>query len=391
MDRGGVGSRAIWLVGTLGIGVVVAGCADAGPPINSFADAACNIWAAGSGEGVEWREVLRLGDEGGLNPGAGFLTPATTLTRVVRDHRGRYWVGQDTEMKVFSPEGEYLRVVGRSGQGPMEFGRAHPFHVDGSGHVHVFDYVNARITVIGEAFERVDDMALPGVGMEMAPLEDGAKYVLAAWVSQADRIGLPLHVVEDGGFTDSFGIAAGVSRAVDRYENERIVAADESSDVFAVNEWSYEIEAWSVDGQRTGRVVGPTLDDGLRDWDEPSWTLDNPPWNRIRDITVDSSGRLWVLVQIRQADWRDHATERIWPDGSVSIQFAPSDDPAALYRSRVDVLDLSTCTMTASKWFDNDGTLEGFVDGSGAIELLEYFYGRLGDPLLRIWRLEVNE
>lgn len=345
MDRADVGANTLRWVGCIAVGLIATGCEELGPPGGSFADGTCSIGEVGPGEPLNWRELLQLGDEG-PNPEPGSLIPATTLSRVVRDRRGRYWIGQDTEIKVFSADGEYLRTVGRPGEGPMEFGMAHPFHLDASGYVHVFDYVNARIAVIGEGFERVRDLTMPGVGMEMAALEDGTRYVLAAWIGEADRIGLPLHILADGEFTESFGVASGMGLGVDRYENERIVATHDHGSwrVFAVNEWSYEVEAWGVNGQRTGKVVGPTLDDGLRDWEESSWTLDNPPWNRIRDIKVDSSDRLWVLVQIRQS----------------------------------------------SQWFDNDGTLAGFVDGTSAIQLLEYFYGRLGDPLLRIWNLELD-
>lgn len=76
---------------------------------------------------------------------------------VVRDSLGNYWVGQEELIKVFDAQGEFLRAVGRRGEGPMEFGRAWPTHVDASGRVHVVDTDNRRISVIDQSFTLVEE------------------------------------------------------------------------------------------------------------------------------------------------------------------------------------------------------------------------------------------
>ena len=331
---------------------------------------------------LRYVHAAALGSEG-IDSGPGYLIPATTISHIVRDSRGRYWVGQDQEVKVFDLEGEFVATVGRAGEGPLEFGRAHPFHVDNSGHVHVFDQFNNRVSVIGEDFQIVRDSRVPSAPLAMAPLDpNDDRYVFAAWIPSPQSAGFPLHIVDGGELVQSFGIVPGHDTVLDRYVADKRLSTHGSSDVFSAPYWDYTIQAWVQDGSRSGKLEGPTLDDGQRG-PPGRFTLDNPPWNRIRDIKVDALGRVWVIVQIRQPDWTDHAAERISPSGVVSLEI-PRDDPAALYRSRVDVLDPADCRVVASRWFDNRGVLSGFVDGA-EIAVSEFYYGPLGDPLLDIW------
>lgn len=78
---------------------------------------------------------------------------------------------------------EFVATVGRVGEGPMEFGRVHPFHLDGEGHVHVNDLLR-RISVIGENFELVREMRFAYPGITMAPLDDGVRHLSAAAIPQ---------------------------------------------------------------------------------------------------------------------------------------------------------------------------------------------------------------
>ena len=76
------------------------------------------------------------------------------------------------------------------------------------------------------------------------------------------------------------------------------------------------------------------------------------------------------------------------PDGVRSLEL-PWDNPAALYRSRLDVFDPVACTLLVSRWFDGEGVLSGFVDGA-TVAVSELFYGDLGDPLINLWDVELR-
>ena len=237
-----------------------------------------------------------LGSEGGS---PGFLAGATTGHRIVRDRRGRYWVGQDEEINIYEPGGGFVATVGRKGQGPMEFRRASPFHVDPLGHTHVYDSDNMRVSLIREDMSLVREVRLPASNvLEMAALERG--YVIQAWMPTADQGGFPMHRLEGDEITRSFGVVPGSDQEpLDLYTAERVLAVDNAGNVVSSHRSDYVIEAWAGDGSRIGRIEGPTLDDGERGPLGP-WSWDNPPWHGIRSIRVDAQDRIWVLLHYRR-------------------------------------------------------------------------------------------
>ena len=122
----------------------LAGCAEEAREPGSFFGDGCilDMEAAPCDDCIEFAHVTQLGSD---ELGPGYLVDRGTMENVVRDGRGNYWVGQNEEIKVFDPDGAFLRTVGRRGDGPMEFDRAAPIHADASGRVHVFDAGNLRI------------------------------------------------------------------------------------------------------------------------------------------------------------------------------------------------------------------------------------------------------
>ncbi len=316
------------------------------------------------------------------------MTP--TMGRIVHDHRGRYWVGQAEEVKVFGPRGTFLATIGRGGDGPLEFRRATPIHLDAQGHVHVLDPLNMRISRIGDDFGLVDQRRLPGPTWDAAPLEDGAGYAIAAWVPTADHMGLPLHVLGTDDVSASFGGDPGREgrELIDQSSIELTLSSDGASGtVFTVPQWDYRLEAWRSDGQHAGTVEGPSLDDGQRG-PGGSWSFDNPPWNGIVDIKHDAMGLLWVIVQVRTTDWRDHATESILPDGRVTLEW-PDNDPTTVFRSRLDIIEPETCTLKVSEWFSGQGLLLGFVEGASPMAVSELTYEGGLIPTITLWQADL--
>ena len=70
--------------------------------------------------------------------------------------------------------------------------------------------------------------------MRFPPRRTHRRYVFAAWIPAEDRIGLPLHVLDDGDIVQSFGIVPGQDSVTDYYTAERRLSTDGSWDVFAV-------------------------------------------------------------------------------------------------------------------------------------------------------------
>lgn len=349
---------------------------------SSFSDGCVlNSEAVACDDCLQFSHVARLGDV----DGTGYLA-STTMSAVVRDHRSHYWVGQGDWINIYDPGGAFVTTVGRKGEGPLEFQRAWPFHVDGAGRIHVQDVLNLRVSVINEDGTLYDEKRLPTPRInDLVAVADGERYAIQSWIQTPELLGFPIHVVEDGQIQASFGLDSAVGREMEDLTTGRHLAIDVHGNVFVAHHYDYFIEVWSHHGSRLGRLEGlPALDDGLRTGTR-QYNWDNPPWHFIQDIHVDADGLLWVLLSYRRPDWRDNMVELALPDGTLSL--VPVDmDPTRLMRSRIDVVDLNTCAMIASQW--RDELLIGFLE-DGTISGGEV--SQVGVPFINIWKVDLSD
>ena len=313
----------------------------------------------------------------------GELEDRGTIQSVVRDRQGRYWAGQRTTIKIFAADGRFLRSVGRSGQGPMEFAFAQPVHSDSTGNVHVFDPRLGRETVIGPDFSHRSDRTMPVAfdGVAMVP-GAGHRYVIAKWGTGGRGKALPLHLMSGSETLMSFGLRS-QSREIEtvRGISGRVVGVGPTTLVFSSQTDSYEIEAWTLEGQRVAGFRLPNLNS------EPVGrgglvTAANPPRNSVSDLTAYDSRHVWVITRHRRPDWRDFTVQRNSP--GLGVYLEPKDGMiTSLFRSRIDLLDLNTSSVVASRW--EDGILLRFIEPRLALKL---DYSDAGTPILRV--LEAN-
>ena len=312
----------------------------------------------------------------------GELEDRGTIQSVVRDRQGRYWAGQRTTIKVFAADGRFLRSVGRSGQGPMEFAFAQPVHSDSTG-VHVVDPRLGRETVIGPDFSHRSDRTMPVMfdGVAMVP-GAGHRYVIAKWATGGRGKALPLHLMSGSETLTSFGLRS-QSREIEtvRGMSGRVINVGPTTHVFSSQTDSYEIEAWTLDGQRVTGFRLPDLNA------EPVGrgglvTAANPPRNSVSDIAAYDSRHVWVVTRHRRPDWRAFMVQRNSP--GLGVYLEPKDGMmASLFRSRIDLLDLNTSSVVASRW--EDGILLRFIEPRLVLKL---DYSDAGTPILRV--LEAN-
>ena len=118
-----------------------------------------------------WRltEELRIGTldlEGPQNFGR--------ISSLAVDDLGRFWVleSQASELRVFDPNGEYIRTVGRAGSGPGEFKRPVRVDVGPEGRIWVMDPQNARLSVFDSAGTYIEGLRVPG-GFVIMPWPGG--------------------------------------------------------------------------------------------------------------------------------------------------------------------------------------------------------------------------
>src|SRR5690606_6414550 len=100
--------------------------------------------------GEEWRvvEELRIGRADGNGPDL-----FGRISSLAVDPGGRIWVleGQAQELRVFGPDGQYIRTVGRKGGGPGEFAQAVQVELGPDGNIWVMDPSNNRHSVFDTA------------------------------------------------------------------------------------------------------------------------------------------------------------------------------------------------------------------------------------------------
>lgn len=366
-------------------GLLLAGMVSCGPEtsdVHSFFSDGCRLDRTVAEPCTSCLQ-LDLATTLGAADDAGFLTDRGTLGDIVRDDSGNYWVGQRDQIKLFDSTGTFITAVGRAGQGPMEFAFAQPMHTDSLGRVHVFDNRNARVSVIGPDLTLRETRALPATAvMAMTPVADGSRYAIQAWMPDEERIGLPIHVVDGEKTIKSLGAGPELAQGAEgltSFTAQRRLTTGPDGYIFSSHYYDYIVEAWSEDGLRLGRLAGPVLHEGPR---VPGpWTWENPPWNEIHDIMVDSSHRLWIVFRYRRPDWKNAMVELPGPQGQVVL--APEDGRlSSYYHSRIDVVDLHTCSTLASQW--RDGVLMTFVK-EGMVS--EVAYDDVGREVVNIWRL----
>ena len=310
--------------------------------------------------------------------GPGFISGRGGEDQIVRDGSGNYWLGQREHMNVYGPGGEFIRTVGRKGEAPMEFERAYPFHADAAGNVHVWDPFNLRVTIVSPEFALVDEKPLSGRQInDMIPVDDGSLYVMQTWSSDPASLGQPLHIVDGREVLASFGAEYGPGDDPSSFNplDVRYGAPSPDGSILAAHREEYRIEAWSRDGQLLGSLTGPDLEN--TPFQTGAVTPENPLPNHLTDLYVDASGRAWVSLRLRRPDWVENSEED--PDGGLM----PVDmDILNWFRSRIDLVDVETCTLLASH--EQDPFFLDFVE-DGLVADVEF--SPEGAPLINLKRI----
>ena len=355
----------------------LSGCAEEVREPGTFFGDGCilDMEAAPCDDCIEFAHVTSLGSD---ELGPGYLVDRGTMQNLVRDGQGNYWVGQNEEIKVFDPDGAFVRTVGRRGDGPMEFGRAAPTHADASGRVHVFDTGNLRISLIDEAFTLVEEKKLPRWVGANAPLDDGDRYVVQASIEGPGSERMPLHIIDGTEVLTSFGAGEPDTESLEFLPPDFRLAVGPDGGVFAARVAEYVVEAWSREGSRLGALRGePQLNPDGTFQQLPS--PDNPPPDVIGDVHVDRGGLLWVSLVVLRSDWLDPFVEIMASDPADIPPEAAPEMLTGIYQGRLDVIDLATCTMIASQLHEqplillDDRTVAsyGFTElGSNALDIL---------------------
>ena len=271
--------------------------------------------------------------------------------------------------------------VGRRGEGPGEYRYIRWVRASGN-HLHVFDAINMRRTVLNADFEveHTHPLQFVDFGLGLASLGDSA-YVMNATIRSSDRVGYALHLFDGQGMVvNSFDeIPGGYGLAGAVPGPYRRLAVSQDGGVWSAPESEYRIDLWDPGtGDRRRSLVREA------DWfpaHDGTWSLtpDQPRPPRIGGVREDDRGWLWVLIHVASEHWRE------------CLEETPSGAPAQVgeYRwrehcrghdSRLEVLDPDTGRIMAAQTFPQSIV---FVLPRGNVVSLEY--DALGFPVLQLY------
>lgn len=358
-SRVGRGSP-FWMAGLIAAFVLALPArADSGPLVPASSPAAdtaqVTIQTNPGAATLTLRPVATLGDQ----VGSGILSDDA---QVSMGPSGRFYVADRVtapgHLLVYDSSGAFLTHIGREGEGPGEYLFPRPPWFSGE-EMHVFDPLSSRWTVLtldGEVREtrrlRIDPISATSV-----ELVGGGEYLVVAGVSHVpDRIGQPFHLVDPSGtIVRSFGSHTGAFTPEMLQEFSRRMAPITDSTFLAAHTSRYEIELWTVQGDRLMSYCrqedpGAWVDRG----GGPPW--ETPPSRSIHDIAVDDRSRVWVMIRDRAADWAPRECPRYGDDGRCRFY---RDEIDEFYRTTVEVLDLREARVVARAEFP--GRLIGFL------------------------------
>ena len=277
-------------------------------------------------ETIELKELWRVGgydDEDVL---------FGVITDIIIGRDGNFYLldSQLNEIQVYSPGGEYLRTIGREGEGPGEFRGAFNLMLMPNGNIGVLQAFPTKIIGLTPDGDPADDFILP------ENKDDAGFKVLLFARNAGDNLAVVFFFTQpsEGGFTQrnilSLFDQDGANERRLHYQDSAMSAADA---VFAETEWDtfrnrwtsgpdgkvysqldfgdYKITAWGPDGkaqyviqreyadhprnkQQTDRVL-EIYKGFTRQIPFPNIKYDiEPNWNPIAAINARDDGTLWV-------------------------------------------------------------------------------------------------
>ncbi len=144
------------------------------------------------------------------------------ITDVIADAKGNFYMldSQLNEIKVYSKDGEYLRTIGREGEGPGEFRGAFNMFLVPGGNIGVLQAFPGKVVTLTPDGDPADEYKIPDP-------EDGAFRVLFSAQHAGDNLALVygLNKPAEGGFTQTSVLSL---MAADGETEHRLMSQDAS-------------------------------------------------------------------------------------------------------------------------------------------------------------------
>jgi hypothetical protein len=235
--------------------------------------------------------------------------------------------------------------------------------------------MNHRLTHYTEAGQLVSGLQVPYPISQLRNFSDGR--FLALFPQPYGPTPSSVHILDDSGRY----VSALVPQKfyADEMKNiilgDKVAAVDARGDVIVMNAASYQMSVMR-DGKEIKKLSSTV------DWFD-GYKIDNkhivgPGYGRVKDMSVDEQGRVWILMLLSSPTWKPKPSGR--PDGRT-----PLKEMHHAWDTAIEVWDLNKGQLITGKVFDE--YLTGFADENHVYTIVE---DAEGDQHVRAWKLELS-
>jgi hypothetical protein len=276
------------------------------------------------------------------------------VTQITSDDGGYVYVldAQLNQVVIFSPEGEYLRAIGREGEGPGEFRRPSDLFLTADGNVAIMQRMPGRIVVLTPEGEPAGDMRVP-------QSEDGGMQMFGGGASAGEHVVLNLSRFsrKEAAFSTITSLIAlnPAGELVATY-HERRDENDFANMVFDEKKIGLGSLVWSVD--RNGHVYTSDDFDAYR---IQVWNADGSVVRVIereythRKRSPEEMKRNVPVVRIRRGDQAQSPEVKASETDRDIQQIFPRDNGDLWVLSSKGAFDAPNGSIAAFDVFDSDG------------------------------------
>jgi len=328
---------------------------------------------------LELHRLVEIGDA----QGPGRLDQS--LASWAADSRGRILLasGWGSPVRVFAADGRFSRTLEPVLPGdtlPLAIGLV---AVSPGDTVHLVDDLRGLHLVLDPDGNVVRTHApTPLRPASMRLLLPGGGAVGTGTVPTRDNVGYPLHLLApDGAVVRSFGSDRPEDVPGQSIDLRKLSLAGPAA-VWAGHLTRYRVERWSLDGARQAAFVRDVP--WFQPYTDMRWRPDQAPHPILMALRQDAGGRLWTVVRVADARWRDArpvVADTLLARRNPAGQYDPED----LYDTVVEVIDPACGRVLVSRRYPV--LIAGFLDGGRMISWSD----RPGaHPRLTVWRVDAD-
>lgn len=293
------------------------------------------------------------------------------MAEVVRLSDGRFFVSSATmgpQVLVYSPGGDFQRVIGREGDGPGEM-RSAPLLVrlpDDT--IAMFDSRQGRISLFSADGSFVRGMPIGMRAMSFAARPDGG-FVVGGPKPSADGIDAVHLLSREGELERSIAKVDPEQRSPFTMVRQFAVLSD--GRIWGAAMSGGRLEEWSADGEllRAFEIMNPSLQREVAPG-RFDFSREVPP-AQVANLDVDSAGRIWIYMMI--------------PDPAFEPRrFDAPPAPRSIYDTKILIFDPGLEKVVATGTFD---TLVRPLGDGWVYELVDT---ELGDRKVRVGTMRLE-